>query len=174
MAVLRRHGLSGDASARLWTISRTMRRDPRRRGLEYAAMVDVETGVPLGTVISGGEDAVDLRRHIRAFVRGHWYAQFHTHPGSSSFSDADVATLLSWEQIHAMVVVGVDGSWYALSRLGTTSATAINAAEAFLTEFDRLGEEHPGLPIRERTHRVWLTIADQTGLRYDRVQKDDP
>ena len=141
MAMLRRHGLTGSASARLWTLSRTMRSNSRRRGLEYAAMVDAETGEPVGTVISGGEDSVDLRRQLVAFVRGRRYVQFHTHPGSSSFSDADVATLFSWQQIHAMVVVGVDGAWYALSRLDPARATAFEAAEAFLVEFDRLGDE---------------------------------
>lgn len=171
--MLRRHGLSGEVSARLWMLSRTMRRDSRRRGLEYAAMVDAESGVPVGTIISGGEDSVDLRQHIAAFVRGRRYVQFHTHSGNSSFSDADVAVLLSWEQIHAMVVVGVDGAWYASSRLGATKTPAIEAAESFLAEFDRLGVEQPDLEIRERTHQVWVTIAGNLGLRYDRVQKDD-
>jgi hypothetical protein len=78
--------------------------------LEFAAMVDAESGVALRTTISGGEDAVDFRPHITAFARGRRYVQLHTHPGSSSFPDADVATLLSWDQIHAMVIVGVDGT----------------------------------------------------------------
>lgn len=129
--------------------------------------------MPVGTIISGGEDSVDLRRHIAAFVNGRRYVQFHTHPGNSSFSDADVAVPLSWEQIHAMVVVGIDGAWYASSRLGASRTTAIGAAEAFLGEFDRLGDEQSDLNLRERTHQVWVTIAGKGALRYDRVQKDD-
>lgn len=133
-------------------------------------MLNMETGISVGEVISGGEDAVDLRRHVAAFVRDRRYVQFHTHPGSTSFSDADVAVLLSWEQIQVMVVVSVDGTWYALSRLGEATASAREAADAFLIEFDQQKGEQPDLPLRELTHRTWLAIADGLGLRYDRVQ----
>jgi hypothetical protein len=73
-----------------------------------------------------------------------------------------------------MVVVGVDGTWYALSRRGEAGVSAREAADAFLIEFDRLKGEHPDLPLRELTHHVWLTIADTLELRYDRVQRSEP
>lgn len=170
IAVLRRHGLSGDAISQIWGLSREMRSRTRRRGLEHAAMVNVETGTTVGRVISGEEDAVDLRLHVAAIVRDRRYVQFHTHPGNTSFSDADVAVLLSWDQIQA---VGVDGTWYALSRVDGPKTPARKAADAFLSEFNRLRDAHPDLPLRELTHQIWLTIADRLGLRYDRVQRSE-
>jgi hypothetical protein len=131
----------------------------------------METGITVGAVISGGEDAVDMRRHIAACAPGRPYVQLHTHPASTSFSDADVALLLSWDQLRMMVVVGVDGTWYVLSRVKSPTASRREAIDAFLIEFDRVADEHSDLPLRERTHRIWLTIADNLGLRYDRVQR---
>jgi hypothetical protein len=173
VAVLRAHGLTGSAIAQLWTLSRDMRRRTRRRGLEYAAMVNLETGITVGPVISGSDDSVDLRRHIAALVPGRRYVQIHTHPGSTSFSHRDVAMLLSWAQIHVMVVVGVDSTWYVLSRVGALTASASEAADAFLIELDRVEDERPGLSLQERTHRVWLAIAGRLGLRYDRVKRSE-
>jgi hypothetical protein len=170
VTVLRMHGLSGNAIAQLWKLSADMRPRTRRRGLEYAATVNLETGITVGSILSGSEDAIDLRRHIAAFVRGRQYVQLHTHPGSTPFSDADVQVLLSWEQIRVMGVVGVDGAWYALSRLRHPTASGRDAANAFLIELDLLAAEHLEMPLRERTHRVRLTIAERLGLRYDRIQ----
>ena len=174
VAVLRMHGLTGVAISQLWGLSRDMRPRTRRRGLEYAAMVNADTGTTVGGVISGSEGAVDLRTRLNLLVTGRRYAQLHTYPGSASFSEWDVATLLAWKQIHAMVVVGVDGTWYALSRLGELIASDWEAADAFLIELDRLERERPDLSLRERTHHVWLRIADSLGLRYDRVQRSAP
>ena len=173
IATLHQHGLARHVGAQLWMLSRTMLPTTRRRGREYAAMLDAESGRMVGTVISGGEDYVDLRPHISMFIKNRQYVQFHTHPGSSSFSDADVATLLSWNQIHVMVVAGVDGTWYALSRLGPTRLSAVEAAEALLAEMDRLQEERPDSSLRECTHLAWIAIAHRLGLRYDRVQRDE-
>ena len=174
VAVLRTHGLSGHAISQIWGLSREMRSRTRRRGIEYAATVNAETGTTVGTVLSGGENAVDLRPHLTALVRGRRYVQFHTHPGSTSFSDLDVAMLLSWEQMSAIVVVGVDGTWYALSRLGEDTTSARDEAiDTFLIEFDRRRAAPSNLTLRELTHQVWLTIAEGLGLRYDRVQRDE-
>jgi hypothetical protein len=124
--------------------------------------------------MSGDEGGVDIRRHIAGFLPGQRYVQLHTHPGSASFSDADVATLLSWAHMHAMVVVGVDGTWYALSRLGAVTPSARDAVDMFWIESDRLEREQPGLSVREYTHRVWMAIAGHLGPRYDRVQRSEP
>lgn len=172
--VLRNHGLSGVAIARLWQLSRSMRRDSRRRGIEYAAMVDASTGETVGSVITGRPHSGDLLPHLLALISGHRYVQIHTHPGSSSFSDLDIALLLSWEKIQTMVVIGVDGTWCVLSQVRSPRVAPVDAAEAFLTELDRIGAEDPDCPLQEQTHMVWLHIAQNLGMQYDRVQKEEP
>ena len=79
-------------------------------------MLDAETGRHIGKVLSGQEDGVNIRPHLEALTLGRRHVQVHSHPGSSAFSDADAAILRYWPDIHAVVVVGVDGGWYALSR----------------------------------------------------------
>lgn len=167
--ILRAHGLSGAASAQLWQLSRRMRSATRRRGLEHAAMVDAETGDLVGSIITGQEDAVDLYPHLSMLAPAHCYAQFHAHPGSTSFSDVDAFAFLSWDRITAIVVVGVDGTWYALSRFPGGVASPVAVADAFLIELDRTRASFSDVSLRERTHRVWSRIARDLGPRYDRV-----
>ncbi len=159
--VLRGRGLSGQVIARRRTLSREMRRNSRRRGLEYATMVDADSGLPLGRLVSGQEGGVDIRAHLNALTPGRRYVQFHSHPSSSSFSDADAAILLSWPEINTVVVVGVDGSWYVLSRATPSPVSAREAVDAYWIEREAIDAEFGG----------WTRIAGDLGLRHERVQR---
>lgn len=152
-----------------------MRRDTRRRGVEFAAMVDAETGAEIGRVLSGTPDGGDIRPHLALMQPGRRYVQMHTHPGNTAPSHIDVLLLLTQEQVQTVAVVGVDGSWYALSR-GSSGrvASAHDAAERLVRTLHRLAAAEPSAPLRDRSHRAWLEIAQDLGLRYDRVQRDVP
>ena len=136
-------------------------------------MVDADSGARAGTVLSWAEGDVDIRPHLRLLRPDRQYVQFHTHPGSSSFSDADAAILVAWGLIRAVVVLGVDGAWYVLSRTAAQVATSEDVVGAYWRERNVVDAELAGWTLRERSHAVWTRIADQLGLRYDRVQRED-
>ncbi len=110
----------------------------------------------------------DLSPHITRFRPNREYVQIHTHPTSTSFSHRDVYLLADQRAIHAMVAIGVDGTWYILSRAEAFELTNPRVLlEQFLDEFGRLGTEL--VPASERPHVATERLAARYGLRYDRV-----
>src|SRR4051794_27374468 len=88
VAALRSHGLSADAAAALWMMTRRLTADSRRRGREYSVMVDAEFGVRVGPTLSGEAHRLDMHRHIAACRVGRQYGHLHTHPSNGSFSES--------------------------------------------------------------------------------------
>jgi hypothetical protein len=170
IAALRRHGLSTQAAASLWTIARVLARDSRRRGREYSAMVDAESGVQVGPTLSGQAHQIDIRPQLLACQAGRDYGHLHTHPSSGGFSDADVRVLLSNRALRTVVVIALDGRWYAMSRSGEIgTADPWTANDRFAIHFRRLVDD-PTMPVAEIPHVVWSSIAVSLGLRYDRIE----
>jgi hypothetical protein len=112
---------------------------------------------------------------------GRRFVALHTHPASSSFSDADAATFLVHSSLSAMAAVGVDGTWYVLSKPpGVVLAPPEQAFRQFhealaqLLPWYRAQVQSGRLPPREawraHSHEAWQTVAPELGLRYSRVE----
>lgn len=167
--VLRAHGLSGHVAASMWRVARTLLRDTRRRRREYSVLLDAETGNQIGPTLSGSDHEIDVRLQVRATVPGRAYAHLHTHPGNSSFSDQDAVFFLTWSQVMTIAVAALDGRWYVMSRGAEAHVLApIDVADAFRAEFAELLSD-PRVGRSERPHIIWTRIAEQAGLRYDRI-----
>jgi hypothetical protein len=170
IAALVRHGLSALAAASLWRIGRTVLRDTRRRGREYSAMIDANTGIQTGPTLSGQAHQIDIRPQIAARQPGRAYGHVHTHPSNSAFSDADARVLLSNRELLAIVVIGLDDRWYIMSEASEASpADPWEATDKFILEFRRL-LGRATIPMAELPHAVWSGIAADLGLRYDRIE----
>jgi hypothetical protein len=151
-------------------MARKLVADSRRRGREYSAMVDAESGVKAGPTLSGEAHRLDIQRHIAACRFGRQYGHLHTHPSNGAFSDADVRVLLSNPELRAIVAVGVDERWYIMSRLeDRATVEPWDASDQFALHFRRLLSDE-AMPMIEIPHAVWSSIADSLGLRYDRVE----
>jgi len=170
IAALVRHGLSSQAASSLWIIARGHLRDTRRRGREHSAMVDAETGVQVGPTLSAQAHQINIRPQIAARRFGRAYGHVHTHPSNSSFSDSDVRVLLSNGELRVIVAVGVDGRWHAMSRSGTVAPVdPWTASDRFLEEFRQLLDDET-TSLTDIPHVIWSSIADDLGLRYDRIE----
>jgi proteasome lid subunit RPN8/RPN11 len=168
ISALRRHGISGAVAAILWTAAADLRRRTRRRGIEHAVTLDAATGQPVGPMLTGSRSSTDLTLHLRALRPGHEYIQLHTHPGSTSFSDLDVRLLAEYPAIHAMIVVGENGTWYVISRQPGISILDSRAVfYDFVRELQRLGQDQ--IPAAARPHQATERIAANYGLLYDRL-----
>jgi proteasome lid subunit RPN8/RPN11 len=169
VAVLRSHGLSGAAAAALWKLAGQLLRDTRCRGLEHSVMIDINSGAQIGPMLRGNNHQIDVSAQLRAVNQDVVCAHFHTHPGSSAFSDADGGFLVSWPFLKVIVVAALDGRWYAMSKLPDASAVApIDLVTAFRRELLRLLDDSQ-VARRERPDVIWSRISHQFGLRYDVV-----
>lgn len=169
VGILRMHGLTGHAAASLWAISQALVRNTRRRGVEYSALIDAQSGLQVGPTIGGSRHRIDVRPQITETSPRGRYAHVHTHPGSSSFSDVDAGFLLTWHQVKVVTVAAADGRWYVMSRAVDIGAPApLDAVTAFRAELLNLVDD-PRVIASERPHEIWTRIAGSLELRYDRV-----
>lgn len=131
-------------------------------------MLDAATGEQVGPVVSGSSDRIDASPQLEAIRHraGKFHVHFHTHPGNSSFSDLDVAFLITSQSIRTIVVAGLDGRWYAMSKR-EPCAEWHEAADAFRAELLRLLDDIQ-VASSERPHAIWLRTSDRLGLQYDR------
>ena len=182
-AVLRRHRLSAVAIGAVAQIGEALRQRTMATGTEWSAMVDVATGAQVGPTLAGGEDYVDADEQLDALDWRGQYVAIHTHPESTSFSEADARVLVSNAPLRTVVAVGLDGGWYVLSKVPSgpvPSAVAVRIVfrrevRALVPDYRervQAGEMDPIEAWRHHSHEVWQTIAPTLGLRYDRVVVD--
>jgi hypothetical protein len=179
-AMLRRHGVRGATAQATHRISTELVRLTRQTEREFAGAVDIDSGAALPDILGGGQDEVDLSEQLAAMAPEHRYIQIHTHPGDSSFSETDIAIVLSHPVLAAMVVLGQDGAAYLLSKtLIRQSAPFLTVVvewnRAFYATFGRYeamvrnGELTERGAMRLHTHAVTRTIARRFRLRYSRI-----
>jgi hypothetical protein len=133
-------------------------------------MFTTDSGRQVGPILSGSAHQCDVTSQLVLAEIGAVYAHLHTHPGNSAFSDIDAALLLSWPRVEVIVVVALDGDWYVMSRLAeTTVQPPHDVIEAFLRDLALLLDD-VSILREDRPHMVWTRIAEQCGLRYDRVR----
>lgn len=133
-------------------------------------MVDAESGIRTGPLLSGEAHRMTIDRQLATMRRGWEYGHLHTHPSNASFSGDDVRVLLDNRQLRALTVVGTDGRWHIMSRLDDIlNSSGWDASDAFALEFYELLND-ASLPYTAIAHRVWSRIAARFGLRYHRVE----
>ncbi len=179
------HGWTSKVTQQVIAKGEQLRQATRASGVEYAAMLDAETGNQLGVDLKGIEHSVNIAAHIEQMQLGKRYIQIHTHPNSSSFSDIDVALLFYHQgperNIQSIYVVGVDGTRYIISREpGVQIATPEEIKLAFRVEIERLrpkwegkyrsGELTADQAWKEHTHEAWTNIAKKLGFKYNRLE----
>jgi hypothetical protein len=144
-------------------------------------MLDAETGEMTGAIIRGERLRTHIGPHIEGLHPNRDYVQLHSHPGSRSFSPEDIVLLAAFRSVHAMVVVGADGTTFIASFMtGASSLDAETLLSAWDAEWDTLlffygplivsGTLTPDDAARAQSHEVWLRLAPRFGLRYDRVE----
>jgi hypothetical protein len=178
------HGLTEPVALAVLQLGRELRsrtiKDTKARRREYAGMLDAQTGAPLGPLIRGQRNGVDIMPHVRA-ASGHQAVSVHTHPRSSSFSPDDASLLVSAPGVQTVVAVGADDTWYVLSRTsGAPSPSAATVAASYFTTRQALVAKYRALvqaqtvtrdrAWQEHTHEVWARISPALGLRYDRIE----
>lgn len=181
-AALRRHGLSRRAATEARRLGEELRHATVATGDEFGGALDAATGVRVGDAVRGTPEGVHLGPIYARMVPGRRYAVAHTHPANSSFSPEDgVILVVRAVETKVMLLVGGDGTWYALSRTPAALlpeparlvAVWEEAADRLDGEFEALvaaGAVTPEAAWRQQSHRIWLGIAPGLGLRYDRVE----
>ena len=155
--------------------------DPDRQR-EHAGMVDARTGERLGPITAGTRRGVGFADQIQAAQASGVTSAIavHTHPGSSSFSEADAAAFDQAPLVTLLAVAGADGTWYVLSlEPGTPPPTEDEIEERYNDVLDHLEPAYHALVYagsltekrawRDLTHEIWDVIAPGLGLRYHRI-----
>jgi hypothetical protein len=179
---LNAHGLHGAIAERVEEVGQELRALQAAEGVEFAAMLDVETGAPVGPYLRGTPTSVVIEPHLSAMKAGRLYVQVHSHPSAATFSIDDVAVLFHfYPTLHSTVVVAAAAWWYVMSpRPGTDPypVTKIHRAyldawrrlePQFLTAIDegKMTTEQAGLEL----HRaIWRTIAGDLNFLYHEVE----
>jgi hypothetical protein len=159
--------------------------DPERRR-EHAGMVDARTGGRIGPLTSGTRRGVRFAAQIQAAQESGTTSAIavHTHPGGTSFSEADAAAFDEARFITLLVVIGAGGVSYVLSlEPGAAPPTEDEITERYNEVLHHLAPTYravvnqgiltPERAWRELTHETWEVIAPGLGLRYDRITSDD-
>lgn len=177
-AALRRHGILSLAAQRVRAIGHLLREETRLHGLEFAALLDAQTGGQLLPIVSGDADEVDTSPLLRETSPGRAYVGVHTHPRSQPFSLADIALLLAQPAIHLVVAVGRDGSWYLMSvapnvvpgDIGALRAVFAEVAEATIEQYRAPPYRSIAAARRAHLHAIWEQVSPRLGLQYDWIE----
>lgn len=185
LRLLRARGLSRAAAERMEAVGRALRARTARTGIEYGATFEAGTGEAVGELLVGGGHDLDFSAHGRLLQADRRYASVHTHPASSPPSHHDAVALATTPPLSLLAVVGVDGTWYVVSRVpGQAQVDADRTAELFAAAFLiarrealRAQQARGWTDSHTRTamlDALWRTVAPRLGLRYDRRQGNRP
>jgi hypothetical protein len=144
-------------------------------------MFEADTGERVGGVERGERKSVNLAPLLRLMRPSGAYAVVHTHTSDGAFSDGDTLLLFLRPLVRAIVVVGVRGTVYAMSRSPDWIRPSFDdLAQAYWDAFRSLQRRtDDAIAARavprwkaesEQVHSVWVGIAAQFGLRYTRVE----
>lgn len=178
--ILRWHNIPDAVALAVVRVGERLHTRMTHTGSECAAAIEINTAEAVGGIIDGDRARVDVRPLLRQMRRGHRYVLLHTHPGSAPPSLADGVVLMAHSRMAAIVVVGLDGTWYVLSRrsrmfqlsagrlVGLWREVVVTLRPAFAARIAG-GELSKANAEIELLHHTWLTIAPRARLHYDRV-----
>jgi hypothetical protein len=181
VALLRGHGVPARAAPPIARAGERLQERTAQSGLEYAALFESDTGTQVGPVLEGQQDQVNLEYHTALLQPGRRYVHLHTHPGDSSFSHHDLAILLRYPELRTMGIVGLNGSWYLLSkRRGQPTAREQDGLDLWHVHYARAAEPNDKLvrlgiltepqALRREVHETMTRLAPELGLRYDHLE----
>lgn len=182
VALLRGHGLRPRTAQAIGQLGEELRARTEQHGREFAALLAAGTGALVGPVVGGQPDEVPIGGQLQAMRAGRRYVHLHSHPApSAAFSDADVGTFVAYAYLRTVAVIGVDRTWYVLSKVpGRGPALRAEVERRFTDEVAALAPKYARLirsgPVsaaqawRLHTHEVWERLAPRLGLRYDRLE----
>lgn len=179
--LLQRHGLTRRSARALQVVAREIQVRTEEHGIEFAALIDANTGEQLGPILGGISRTVDARPLLRAMQPVHEYVEVHSHPESSAFSWQDAGILARNPALRATLIISADGTSYALSRVpGALPPTIAAIRSAYLAGYTALLPRYRELvqsgaasaheAWREHSHEIWQRVSNPLNLRYDRLE----
>jgi hypothetical protein len=149
---------------------------------EYLLAVDAKTGKAVYNKVAGSGDVVQFPQQLidildNASARS--ILLVHNHPGSSSFSDADVGVLVRFDSVNGLLISGHDGTKYYIGKLPNTHKIS---QSLFVAEYQKFMNKHfrhfndlvvtgrmtPKQAWKEHSHKLMEDIAQSFGLEYRR------
>jgi len=182
-----RHGIDIAVAREVEAVGADLRSRTRKNAVEYAAMIDMDTGAAIGEILQGQRRTIKVGPHLKLLQTGHRYIQIHSHPGDAPFSFDDVRLLLERPAIRVSIVVGSSGVWYVMSkgsRIDDLPPERIRRVRAeikvtLMRLRHRLQPKYDELFARgvieapeywpRLFHDAWSQIAPNVDLRYDRA-----
>lgn len=137
--MLERHGVGRMAAVAVRRVGERLRRRAVGERVEFAALLDAESGAVLDDIRQGGKGEVDIADLLMVLEPRRQYVLLHTHPGNVPFSPDDVGLFVSYPGLRAATVVAARGGWYLFSRQPDARvARADEILLAYQDEEDRL------------------------------------
>jgi len=176
---LLRLGATDTAADQLLLTAQRLRALAQRSGVEHAAATDLDSGYAAGP-IAGTADDVDVDVLLDQPRPDRRYILVHTHRSNAGFSDLDASVLVANRAVHAIGVVGHDGTWYLLAKgerftpvdpavvARLVRAVVVAARRPYLPRVAS-GSISPDVAKRRILHDTWRFLAPRLGLEYDRV-----
>jgi hypothetical protein len=149
-------------------------------GIEYAIMLNIDTGSRVGEIIEGGRHEADVNQHLLLLNKQSRYLQMHSHPRSSTISLDDLILVLAYNEIKAMVVVGANRWTYLLIKVeDAPNHGYINTL--IQQEFQTLRPKYKKMLAKGRLsenrisdmmlHEVMVKVTPSLGLRYFKLRE---
>jgi hypothetical protein len=174
LGVLQHSGLTPAAAEASRLVGIALRERTSRTKLEYAVLIDAQTGQPVADPAEGDEDAVDLQEQFSRCAPGRAYLGLHTHPRSLPFSLQDVALLLRRHPTLCAIaaVARSGGTWYAMGVAPGRAAPTVEAMRAAMQQTIQEISDGYGVPPypdpaaarRALLHDAWTRAAPGLGL----------
>ncbi len=158
-----------------------LRRRMARSGgrTEFASAFDAVTGRSLGRILAGTGVEIDVSAYFAAMEPTRGYIIMHTHPGGAPPSIRDVVTFYEEPTLNHSLVVGADGTWYALTRVAQESRLTPYDARLLIAvayarwrpDFEaaaQSGQLSRQAALAALLDKLWRSLGPALGVGYDR------
>jgi len=157
-----------------------------KTGTECLLSIDAKTGESVYSEIEGTSNEVTFPQSLIDFLDNaapNSVIQVHNHPGSSSFSDADLKVMSRYKSISHIVVIGHDGRRY-IAKVGqglrpTSKEISLEWKAAHDRHFNYFntrvasGELRPENAWKAHSHLIVEEVAEKFGWEYRRVMLNE-
>lgn len=158
----------------------------RANNRETLKTININNGDSAFMDLHGDDSSVKFTPELMTFLengRKNSFVSVHNHPSSSSFSDADLNILSTYESIQYLAVVGHDETRY-LVRVGNGRRVLYNEIRSKYNELKkkyfnyfaqkvRNGELTNSQAWKEHSHKINEDLAAEFGWEYKRVMPDE-